>query len=136
MQKAASEPPATRSLAASESDHSLISLQCLTSAAHIMESLCRDCQDRCEAGDVFHDPALSRAGSTATHSNVLKFLCFCQDVSKWSVETNMVAVVFAVRFSRKHSVNHANWERVLLIALLLAQKLIDDSPLCEFPPRT
>jgi hypothetical protein len=41
-----------------------------------------------------------------------------------------------VRFSRKHSVNHGNWERVLLIALLLAQKLIDDSPLSEYPPCT
>jgi hypothetical protein len=129
-------PPATRSLEASESGLGKVSLQCLMSAAHIMESLCHDCKDSCATGDVFHDPALARAGSTATHSNVLGFLCCCQDVTKWSMETNMVAVVFAVRFSRKHSVNHGNWERVLLIALLLAQKLIDDSPLSEYPPCT
>jgi hypothetical protein len=119
--------------------------QFLTSAAHIVESLCKDCEYRgwnndsngvpkSGAGDVFHDPALCKTTHRATHDAVLGFLCCCQDVAKWSAETNVVAVILAVRFSRRQSVNHGNWERVLLVALMVAQKLIDDFPLCKYAP--
>jgi hypothetical protein len=52
-----------------------------------------------------------------------------QTVADWSPETNAVAAVLAMRFSRVHCLTFANRERVVLIALLLAQKLVDDEPL-------
>ena len=139
-------PTSNRSLKTQAADAatpaiSVVSLQSMISASYIIEAVLQDSESRDsgapqsdtpKSDDAFHDPALLRTG-TAMHSTVLGFLCCFQDVACWSMETNIVAVIFAVRFSRKQSVNYSNWERVLLVALLLAQKLIDDSPLCKYP---
>ena len=142
----ASEPPAIRLLEVSRAAVVAGELRTLVSyvqsAAHIVGSVCQDCEYRgwdidsngepqSVAGDAFHDPALLRAQRGTHNAVVLDFLCCCQDVAKWSAETNVVAAILTVRFSRTHPVNWGNWERVLLVALLLAQKLVDDSSLCK-----
>jgi CheY-like chemotaxis protein len=113
-------------------------LSFLMSASNIMESVCQDGEYRgmnlrSRTTDEFFDPLLQ--DGRAQYTNVVEFLCCCQDTAKWSVEVNVVAVILAVRFSRKHPVNWGNWERVLLIALLLGQKIVDDHALCnmDFP---
>jgi hypothetical protein len=106
------------------------------SASNILGCVCEESGKRSfpnQFGDLFHDPLLLCRHDQ--HNKMQEFLCCCQDTAKWSVEVNVVAIIFAVRFSRNHAVTHGNWERVLLVALLLAQKMVDDRPLCnqDFP---
>ena len=108
----------------------------IVSASNILGCVCEESGKRSfpnQFGDLFYDPLLLCRHDQ--HNKMQEFLCCCQDTAKWSVEVNVVAIIFAVRFSRNHAVTHGNWERVLLVALLLAQKMVDDRPLCnqDFP---
>jgi CheY-like chemotaxis protein len=59
----------------------------------------------------------------------------CQIAARWSPETNAVAAILAMRFAEVHPITYGNRERVMLVALLIGQKIIDDTPLSnqDFP---
>jgi hypothetical protein len=88
-------------------------------------------EDR-RVADPFHDPQLA---GDRTLTCVADMMACCQTVGKWSPETNAVAAVLALRLSMVHAVTYGNRERIMLISLLLAQKLVDDQPLinADFP---
>jgi len=58
-------------------------------------------------------------------------------IAQWSPESNVIALVLISRLigSTEVTFNSTNWNRILLCALLLAQKLWDDTPLAnvDFP---
>jgi len=58
-------------------------------------------------------------------------------IAQWSPESNVIALVLVTRLigSTEITFNEANWDKVLLCAFLLAQKLWDDTPLAnvDFP---
>ena len=88
-------------------------------------------EDR-RVADPFHDP---RSAGDRTLTCIADMMACCQTVGEWSPETNAVAAVLALRLCMVHAVTYGNRERVMLISLLLAQKLIDDLPLinADFP---
>ena len=58
-------------------------------------------------------------------------------IAQWSPESNVIALVLVTRLigSTDITFNEANWDKVLICAFLLAQKLWDDTPLAnvDFP---
>jgi len=85
------------------------------------------------AEDPFHDPrvAADRAtiAITGVSTSIADMMACFQTVARWSPETNAVAAVLVVRLSKLHALTHGNRERVVMISLLLAQKVVDDQPL-------
>jgi hypothetical protein len=69
--------------------------------------------------------------------SIFEFLKRCFVVAEWSPETNVIALVLLVRLvgSTETALTLHNWDKLALCALLLAQKLWDDSCLSniEFP---
>jgi hypothetical protein len=113
-------------------EHEQSQLNFLRSAAYIIGCLCEDSELRqLPNTDAFYDPLLHVRVRNAQCNKIVEFLCCCQDTAKWSLEVNVVAIIFAARFSRKQPVTHHNWERVLLASLMIAQKMVDDCPLCK-----
>merc|ERR1719421_1443738 len=58
-------------------------------------------------------------------------------IAQWSPESNVIAMVLLTRLATSTDVtlNDRNWDKLLLCAFLLAQKLWDDTPLAnvDFP---
>jgi hypothetical protein len=85
-----------------------------------------------DAADLFNDP---RMAVDQDSRDIADMMSCCQLNANWSAETNAVACVLALRLAKVKTITYGNRERVILISLLLAQKTIDDKPLCnlDFP---
>ena len=73
-----------------------------------------------------------------TASMVFHFLSESMALAMWSPECNIVALVLVTRLvghADALSLTDKNWEKILLIAVMLAQKVWDDAPLAnaDFP---
>ena len=83
------------------------------------------------------DPFICHANSHApTTDAVYAFLREAYELSGWSPEVNIIALVLLNRFCDTGlPISAQNWNKLLLIALLIAQKLFDDVPLTntDFP---
>ena len=72
-------------------------------------------------------------------SDIRVFLSRYLYLTKWPHATVVVAVALIVRFRQrlidepiiKHYNYHVNWRKLVLIALLISQKILDDSPLAN-----
>jgi CheY-like chemotaxis protein len=89
-------------------------------------------KDGGSADDIFHDP---RMAGDQDPRDVADMMSCCQLTASWSAEANAVACVLALRLAKVRPITYGNRERVILISLLLAQKTVDDRPLCnlDFP---
>jgi len=69
--------------------------------------------------------------------HIFRFMKESFDLAMWSPECNIIALVLITRLigSTEVTFNFNNWDKILLCALLLAQKLWDDTPLAnvDFP---
>ena len=85
----------------------------------------------------YEDPFVCHANSNIpTTDEAYKFLGHAYELAGWSPEVNIIAVVLVNRFCDTGlPISYHNWNKVLLIALLIAQKLFDDVPLInhDFP---
>ena len=60
------------------------------------------------------------------------FLARSFHMAQWSPETNIGACVLLLRWVQAgHVLNSSNWKKMLLVALLIAQKIADDIPLAN-----
>jgi len=80
---------------------------------------------------------LAAKAAALSVDSIFEFLKRCFVVAEWSPETNVIALVLLVRLvgSTETALTLHNWDKLALCALLLAQKLWDDSCLSniEFP---
>jgi hypothetical protein len=71
------------------------------------------------------------------YRNIFHFMKESFTLALWSPECNIIALVLITRLvgSTEVTLNYNNWDKILLCALLLAQKLWDDTPLAnvDFP---
>jgi hypothetical protein len=85
------------------------------------------------AGDIFFCPSNT---SDVTAKDIVRFLKKSFQLAQWSPECHVYALVLLTRMHHHGSlVSWRNWNKQLLVALLIAQKMWDDVPLtnCDFP---
>ena len=75
--------------------------------------------------------------TTVAVENIFAFMKDAYEIAQWSPECNVLSMVLLTRLvaSTEMTFNARNWDKLLLCALLLAQKLWDDTPLAnvDFP---
>lgn len=85
-----------------------------------------------------HDPhSWDAAEVIPSVQEIFQFANRCFRIAKWSPEANIIAMVLMTRLATGTDVelNDRNWDKLLLCAFLLAQKMWDDTPLgnVDFP---
>jgi hypothetical protein len=80
--------------------------------------------------------ACSSNQQTVAPSDVYRFVKEAYKVAQWSPESNIIALVLVSRLQHERClIDWRNWNMLLLVSLLIAQKIWDDIPLtnADFP---
>eukprot|EP00937_MAST-01D_sp_MAST-1D-sp2_P002151 g2151.t1 len=115
----------------------------LLGVSALLDKMVVECEDPSKDPFVMCLPSRTRAAlqhmpaAPITVETIFVFMKKAFKIAQWSPESNVIAMVLLTRLtgSTDVTINDRNWEKLLLSAFLLAQKLWDDTPLAnvDFP---